>query len=490
MAFGFTPKYTEDLYLENFTPQQFLVLAIVTANKIGWLFDFKSETGFIARTSNAKLISWNSKITLKIGEEKAIIKSESTGKEMADLGRNKRAVRKFTDTLIDFKYSLKPEELDQKYEELKPSLVPKEQDVLSQPTPTATENISGFFSIFKPKEGYFITPILVDLNIFIFILMVLSGVSIMLPDNESLIKWGANFRPITLEGGWWRLITNCFLHIGVFHLLMNMYALLYIGLLLEPRLGKIRFISAYLLTGIIASVASLWWHDLTISAGASGAIFGMYGVFLAMLTTNLIEKTARKALLTSIGIFVAYNLMYGMKGGIDNAAHVGGLIGGLIIGYAYYPSLKKSEEPSLRYSTIGILSVLIIAASFVVYKKVPNDIVKYDEVMNKFATNETMALKIYQMPKNTAKENLLSEIKDKGLYYWNENIKLINGLERLNIPEILHDRNNKILQYCDLRIKSYNLIYKTINEDTNIYTDSIKHYNVQIKAIMDSLKEK
>ena len=79
--------------------------------------------------------------------------------------------------------------------------------------------------------------------------MAINGVNIMLPDNGSLLNWGANFRPMTLDGQWWRLLTNCFLHIGIFHLLMNMYALLYIGVLLEPLLGRTRFLSAYLLTG-------------------------------------------------------------------------------------------------------------------------------------------------------------------------------------------------------------------------------------------------
>ena len=70
----------------------------------------------------------------------------------------------------------------------------------------------------------------------------------------------------------------------------------------------------------------------------------MYGVFLAMLTTNFIEKTTRKALLTSIGVFVGYNLLNGMKDGIDNAAHIGGLMAGLVIGFAFVPSLKNQTK--------------------------------------------------------------------------------------------------------------------------------------------------
>src|SRR5690606_15299403 len=99
------------------------------------------------------------------------------------------------------------------------------------------------------------------------------------------------------------------------------------------------------------------------------AIFGMYGVFLAMLTSDLIEKTARKALLTSIAVFVGYSLLYGLKGGIDNAAHIGGLLCGLLIGYAFIPSLKKPEENKLKFGTIGLTAVLILASSFMVYKK-------------------------------------------------------------------------------------------------------------------------
>jgi rhomboid protease GluP len=489
MAFGFTPKHEEDLYLDKFTPQQFLSLAIETAKKVEWRIDFISETGFIANTNKGRF-KRNSEITFKMDEEKATIKSESTGSEMMDWGINKKTIKRFTDTFIDFKYSIKPEELDKKFEELKPTLAPKAQDVLSQPPQTTAEKITDFFSFFKPRKGYFITPILVDINVLIWIAMVCTGVHWLLPDNDSLLKWGANFRPMTLEGEWWRLITNCFLHIGIIHLLMNMYALLYIGLLLEPRLGRTKFVAAYFLTGITASVTSLWWHDLTISAGASGAIFGMYGVFLATLTTNLIEKTARKTLLTSIGIFVFYNLAYGMKGGIDNAAHVGGLIGGIIIGYAYFPSLKKPDAALLKLSTIGILTVLILTTSFIIYKKVPNDIPKYDEKMKSFIAMEQKALEIYHMPQSTPREKLLTEIKERGLYYWNENLKLMNEVDALNLPEPIHDKNKKLISYCNLRIKSYELIYKAVDEDTDRYKNEIQEYTMQIESLIKDLSGK
>jgi rhomboid protease GluP len=267
-----------------------------------------------------------------------------------------------------------------------------------------------------------------------------------------------------------------------------MYALLYIGMLLEPRIGSSRFLSAYILTGIAASATSLWWHDLTISAGASGAIFGMYGVFLAMLSTNLIEKSARKALLTSIGIFVFYNLVNGMKGGIDNAAHIGGLVSGLIIGYAFYPSLKKPEATNLKYSLIALLAVFVLTTSFFVYKKLPNDIGKYDQKMKSFATMENMALAVYRLPDSTSKETYLSEIKERGLYYWNENITLLNEVEKYKLPAVIHERNKKLIEYCKLRVKSYEILYKAINENSEKYKSETENYNSQIEAILSGLK--
>lgn len=487
MAIGFTPKHIEEVPLYGLTKEGYLVIALETAKEMMWKVSYTSNSGLIAYTDNG-MFSWNAEVKIKIENGSANLKSSSTGSEMMDWGKNKKNIEKFILTFNALKLKLTKEELVLKYEEIATNIAPEEDDILKLPPLTTTEQITGFFSIFRPTKRFFVTPLLLDINILLFILMAISGVNIMLPDNESLLKWGANFRPLTLEGEWWRLLTNCFLHIGIFHLVMNMYALLYIGMLLEPLLGRTRFISAYLLTGITASIASLWWHDLIISAGASGAIFGMYGVFLAMLTTNLIEKTTRKALLTSIAIFVGYNLIYGLKGGIDNAAHIGGLIVGIIIGYAFIPSLKKPEDVKLKLTTIGLLTLLILTCSFIVYKNTSNDIGKYDEKIKTFVSNERMALEVYNLSPNSPNDQILYGLKERGIYYWNENIKLIEEVEKLDLPSEVHNRNTKLKQYCELRIKSYQLLYKAISEDTDIYKLQIENYDKQIGAIINELK--
>lgn len=202
-------------------------------------------------------------------------------------------------------------------------------------------------ALLLPRPGYMVTPFIIDVNILIFILMVLAGKGFIDFQAADLLTWGANFRPLTTGAGqWWRLVTSTFLHAGIMHLLFNMAGLLFAGILLEPALGKMRLATVYLLTGIAASLTSLWWHPATVSVGASGAIFGLYGVFLALLTTRYFPPVIKRSFTAGVVIFIGGNLLLGLAGGIDNAAHVGGLISGVIAGYILYPGLKTSSSPS------------------------------------------------------------------------------------------------------------------------------------------------
>jgi len=197
---------------------------------------------------------------------------------------------------------------------------------------------------FMPRRGFFITTVIIDANIVIFIAMACAGLGFMTFEGHDLLKWGANYRPAIDKGEYWRLFTSIFLHGGAMHLLFNMYGLLFVGLFLEPVMGRAKYLLAYLLTGLSASIASAWWHAATVSIGASGAIFGLYGVFFALLTVNVFPKNSKKSFLISTSIFIGYNLLNGLTGGVDNAAHIGGLLSGLLLGYILYPSLKNDTD--------------------------------------------------------------------------------------------------------------------------------------------------
>lgn len=214
-----------------------------------------------------------------------------------------------------------------------------------EPDQKAQRETKEFLDFLIPQEGYFITLILIYINVFIFLLMFFMGYGFIAFKGQDLLQWGANFGPLTKNEQWWRLLTCTFLHGGIIHLLGNMYGLLFVGIFLEPLLGKKYFLLIFLLNGILASLVSLFWHDATVSIGASGAIFGMYGLFISFMVFKIFTPEFSKAFLLSTIVFIGINLLMGLTGGIDNAAHIGGLLSGFIIGTLMVLFMKKEINP-------------------------------------------------------------------------------------------------------------------------------------------------
>lgn len=490
MAFGLSAKHTEYFDLNGIDKELYMVAAIEAATNLNWNISFASATGFVAFTPFSWK-SWGEEVTVKIESDTLTIKSECTGSQVVDWGRNRKNVERLIQEIDAVNQVLSPAEFNDKLAELQERYASWNDDILHKSPSVAKEKISNFASVFKPVEGYFITPILINVTVLIFIAMVVSGTNLLLPKSEDLLNWGANYRPLTLEGQWWRLLTSCFLHIGILHLLFNMYALLYVGLLLEPYLGRTRFLAAYLISGIAASMTSLYWNSWVVSAGASGAIFGLYGVFIALLLGNILDKSVKKAMLTSALIFVGYSLLNGFrsKGAIDNAAHIGGLVSGLLIGAVFLLSLRDYENLIKKYSTIGGLILVLFVASFLVYIRLPNTLAEYEEKMRKFSSMESKALEALVLPENTPKEEVLYELKNRGIYYWNENKKLVDSLEKMDLPLNLRVKNDRLKEYCDIRIKTYELMYRGIDQETGIYQKQIEFYNRIIEAFISEFEK-
>jgi rhomboid protease GluP len=477
-------KSEQNLPINGLTNKEFLVAAFEAIKYLNWRIRFISDAGVIAYTQNSEY-SWNGEITVKLNQDSANVQCVSISAAMTDFGQSERAVSQYKAAFEKMKSAFTEEEIRQKYKVYKKDFVPPYEDTLKPDIRPKYNFSGGFLSFFKPGEGYYITPILIDLNILIFLIMVCTGVSVFEPTGQSMVGWGANATVATLNGQWWRLISNCFIHFGIIHLLMNMYALFFVGFLLEPFLGKAKFIVAYLFTGIIASLASLWWHDNTVSAGASGAIFGLYGVFLALLSTNHIERSMRNGLLANISVFVVYNLVYGsFKGGIDNAAHLGGLLSGMLIGYAVMPSLQKPDSVKIKRFTLISVAIIAIICSVITYKVLSkSDRLTYQKRIVEFYKMENAALSALKESDDKSEQVLRSGLL-KGIDYWKRSINLITELDHLTLSEKLHKRNKKLIHYCQLRLQSYQLIDQNINR-TDI--PQIQQINEQIKSTMDEL---
>ena len=214
---------------------------------------------------------------------------------------------------------------------------------------TSYKNIKIFKSII---------PYIILINIFVWISLEIFGNS---KNSTDLIKFGALFGPFVSEGEYWRLFLSIFIHVGIIHLLFNQLAILIFVRLNENEYSNLKLLTIYIFSGLFANLLSYYITPFNISAGSSGAIFGMAGSYLSFLLfkkpKNAIEN---KENLLGISIIILINLFYGlMDSKIDNWAHIGGLISGFIIGLLLL-KIFNSNTPSLDSNRQSIKIIFFI----------------------------------------------------------------------------------------------------------------------------------
>lgn len=342
-----------------------------------------------------------------------------------------------------------------------------------------------FIALFVPRRNYFVTPVIADLCILFFIVVVFAGGGFIMPDYEVMLKWGAGYKALTLDGQYWRLITSFFLHFGIIHLLSNIFTLLFIGMLLEPVLGASKFIVVFFFTGLTGSVVSMWDHDLGICAGASGAIFGLFGVYIILLLSNIIRKSDKGSLLTTVIVFVAFGIIGGLRQkGIDNAAHLSGLTSGLIFGISVIPALKWPGKKFLyRLLPLVFMFMVMLLLSTLVFVS-DNPVGLYNKTMTEFRIYETRALAYYRLPRYASDSLLWKTLNNEGIPNWERCAALVNDLNSIpGLPATLKDKNYLLRKYCEYQIKSYELHKKAFNDAHTDYNLEINNYNLKINMI-------
>src|SRR5262249_44670109 len=207
------------------------------------------------------------------------------------------------------------------------------------------------------------TYVFFGLNIVVFLLMAFAGGSM---NEQTLMAFGVKANSAIARGQWWRFVTPVFIHIGWLHLIFNSYALWIVGPQVEKLYGSARFVILYVLTGVAGVVGSYLYHPYSISAGASGAIFGLFGVLLVFgIRYRASIPPFFKPAVGSGGLpVIVINLFIGFTiPGIDNSAHIGGLLAGAVLA-AVVPFQKPGAETLPVFRTIQIALLALIAICF------------------------------------------------------------------------------------------------------------------------------
>ena len=224
----------------------------------------------------------------------------------------------------------------------------------AEPTPalgsTREEVIS--FALKHRANKVIVTPIIAVACIAMFVVVSIADKNVMNPTGQTMLAHGANFGPkVVFDNEAWRLFTCTFLHFGLIHLALNLWCLSSAGPVLERFLGSASFAALYVLAGLGGSIASLWVHPVSVGAGASGAIFGVFGGLLGYLAirrhevpTAVLEPMRNGAL-----AFIFYNVVLGFTSPTtDNAAHLGGLVTGFVTGLLMTATGSANAGKSVR----------------------------------------------------------------------------------------------------------------------------------------------
>lgn len=475
-------KYQSSVPVGELTTHQFLMLVSNAFIKLGWTGHEMDET-YIKAQTRINTASWGEEITVTVNGTQADIVSKCTSWQLTDWGRNKKNVDRLLAAIDVERNESTPEQLEEQYNKWKADV---EQALAELKERFEQDKLTANDKMALGVGGYYVTYTLIGINVLIFIAMLIGGVNVMSPTGGDILNWGGNMRAYTASGEWWRLITCVFVHIGIVHLLFNMYALFSVGVYLEPVIGRWNFLAAYIATGVLASVTSLWWSADRVSAGASGAIFGMYGFFLALLTTNYLDKGARKALLQSILVFVAFNLIYGMRAGIDNAAHVGGLVSGFVLGYIYY-LIQKKYNPRLLF--ISIAAAITLVVSLRVLKEKNDDSVKFTKIWDRFAVLEEKGLQPLKDREKFSSAEFIQKAENISMPAWMEVKSMLNEAQNYNLPINMMDQRSMLNKYIDLRIQHTQLWIKAEKEQDGTYLTKIDSLTKEIDAIIDAFSK-
>jgi rhomboid protease GluP len=261
----------------------------------------------------------------------------------------------------------------------------------------------------KPRPSWASAPatyLLVGINCVVFLAMVARGVSIGSPTTDQLMHWGANNAgSVLINGEWWRIVTAMFVHVGILHLATNMWCLWNLGLLAEPLMGSVGVLAVYLLTGAAGNLLSTdlnWLWPIRdgaggvffpAGAGASGAVFGIAGALIVLLKSNRlpVPPLELKKLRKSVIYFAALNLVLGFSINvgtrvigsglnIDNMAHLGGFICGLLFAAPMVPRLgspRRLFQMRMRVAVGMVTGLLVLFGFYLAHVTPPAGLIRF-----------------------------------------------------------------------------------------------------------------
>ena len=327
----------------------------------------------------------------------------------------------------------------------------------------------------QPLKTIAATLSLIILNISGFVFIFVQAGSLDERDwTVTVLRYGAQFNPLTLDNEWYRIFTHMFLHGGMIHLAVNMYALFYAGSRIERMVGTKKFLMVYFICGITAALNSLYWNLFTVGVGASGAIFGLFGFLLIANTFG--DRKAGKAVygtLIHLAGLVIISLVVGSLLRADHAAHFGGLGAGILIAQF---ALTTGGAPALRRIRV---EYYLLPLLFVFFISLPRNQVNYFRFFQLVVAAEDSAR--YRLKHGLTDDEYMRGFM-RNYHQWDAALTALNNQH--DVPWQLAMDTFRLRRYINLR-KQENLHKKTVvQEEAYVYLDSAELAQEKMKEFL------
>jgi membrane associated rhomboid family serine protease len=290
----------------------------------------------------------------------------------------------------------------------------------------------------------------------------------------TLLRSGAEFNPLTLDKEWYRIFTHMFLHGGILHLAVNMYALYSVGGEVEMLVGTKKFTVVYFVSGVAAALNSLYWSLFAIGVGASGAIFGVFG-FSLMINIFLSRRSGKSMtpVLVNFAVFVVINLAIAKSVNADNAAHLGGLAAGMLMGG--YALVRGGGAAFVKIQLEYLLALVLV----VIFFSLPRYQVHYYKFFQYVLAAEDSSRNRIT---NDLSDSEYLKVFQANNQQWDTALSMLNNQQYL--PAELSADTFKLRRYIGLRKKEN--IFKTImiERESYIYLDSVASVHEAIPQYM------
>jgi membrane associated rhomboid family serine protease/antitoxin component YwqK of YwqJK toxin-antitoxin module len=280
--------------------------------------------------------------------------------------------------------------------------------------------------------------------------------------THTLLDNGALFNPLTLGGQWYRVFFHLFFHGNIIHLVLNMVVLVAVGYSIEVRVGTLKFLTVYFLAGIAGAFLSMYWNLFTVGVGASGALFGLLGfAFVLDLHAWRTEGRSPSPILVTLLFVFAINLLFGEELRVDNAAHIGGLLAGIILAliplFAGRPFHNLTAELIIVPVMIGIWMIL------------PRYQVTYFEFYQQVLHTQDSIRRV--LNSNTGSDEEFVVAFKKANTGWDSALHMLDA--HIYLPPPLHSDTIKMRKYIRLNKLHGQYWVNMVENESYIWTDSM-----------------